>query len=88
MTKIAILGGSGYTALELIKNGEMAATIRQDPYGQGQRCVEIVTKFTVPASAHPGPAVLTGKLRYQACTDRLCLPPKTVDVSLPVTVVK
>ena len=49
---------------------------------------EIVTKFNVPSSAHPGPAVLTGKLRYQACTDRLCLPPKTVDVSLPITVVK
>ena len=49
---------------------------------------EIVTKFKVPASAPPGPAVLTGKLRYQACTDRMCLPPKTVDVSLPVTVVK
>jgi len=49
---------------------------------------EIVTKFKVPASAPPGPAVLTGKLRYQACTDRMCLPPKTVDVSLPITVVK
>jgi ribose transport system substrate-binding protein len=32
-------------ALELIRNGEMAATIRQDPYGQGQKCVEISTKF-------------------------------------------
>lgn len=49
---------------------------------------DIVTKFKVPASAPPGPAVLTAKLRYQACTDRMCLPPKTVDVSLPITVVK
>ncbi len=49
---------------------------------------DIITKFKVPASAPPGPAVLTGKLRYQACTDRMCLPPKTVDVSLPITVVK
>jgi ribose transport system substrate-binding protein len=32
-------------ALELIKDGEMAATIRQDPYGQAQRCVEIATKL-------------------------------------------
>ncbi len=32
-------------ALELIKNDEMAATIRQDPYGQAQRCVEIATKL-------------------------------------------
>ncbi len=49
---------------------------------------EIVTKFKVPASAPPGLAVISGKLRYQACTDRMCLPPKTVDVSLPVDVIK
>lgn len=49
---------------------------------------EIVTKFKVPDSAPPGPAVISAKLRYQACTDRMCLPPKTVDVSLPVDVIK
>jgi len=32
-------------ALQLIKNGDMAATIRQDPYGQGQKCVEVATKL-------------------------------------------
>jgi ribose transport system substrate-binding protein len=32
-------------ALELIKNGDMAATIRQDPYGQGQKAVELATKL-------------------------------------------
>jgi ribose transport system substrate-binding protein len=32
-------------ALELVKNGEMAATIRQDPYGQGKKCVEIATQL-------------------------------------------
>ncbi|HET7092499.1 MAG TPA: substrate-binding domain-containing protein, partial [Thermomicrobiales bacterium] len=30
-------------ALELIKSGGMAATIRQDPYGQGQTCVKAAT---------------------------------------------
>lgn len=45
---------------------------------------DIVTKFKVPASAPNGPAIITGKLRYQACTDKMCLPPKTVEV--PVTV--
>lgn len=49
---------------------------------------EIVTKFKVPASAPAGLTVISAKLRYQACTDRMCLPPKTVDVSLPVDVVK
>jgi thiol:disulfide interchange protein DsbD len=49
---------------------------------------DIVTHFKVPASAAPGMAALAGKLRYQACNDRMCLPPKTVDVTLPVEVVK
>jgi thiol:disulfide interchange protein DsbD len=49
---------------------------------------DIVTRFKVPESAPPGLAVISAKLRYQACTDRMCLPPKTVDVSLPVDVTK
>jgi ribose transport system substrate-binding protein len=32
-------------ALQLIKNGDMAATIRQDPYGQGEKAVELATKL-------------------------------------------
>jgi hypothetical protein len=49
---------------------------------------ELVSRFKVPATAAPGQLVLAGKLRYQACNDRMCLAPKTVDVSLPVEVVK
>lgn len=44
---------------------------------------EIVTKFKAPVNAPNGMAIASGKLRYQACNDRMCLPPKTVDV--PVT---
>ena len=49
---------------------------------------DIVTRFKVPASAPPGPAVISAKLRYQACTDRMCLPPKTVDVNIPIDIQK
>lgn len=45
---------------------------------------EIVTKFKRSATAQPGPASLTGKLRYQACNDKMCFPPKTVEVRLPL----
>lgn len=45
---------------------------------------ELVTKFHRSASATPGPSFLSGKLRYQACNDRMCFPPKTLDVKLPV----
>jgi len=49
---------------------------------------EIITHFKVAAGAAPGDAVVPAKLRYQACTERMCLPPKTVEVSLPVNIVK
>jgi len=47
---------------------------------------EIVTKFRRAAKASPGPGFLNGKLRYQACNDKMCLPPKTLDVKVPLLV--
>ena len=47
---------------------------------------DVVTRFRVPANAPLGPLVLAGKLRYQACNDSTCLPPKIVDVKLPVEI--
>jgi len=48
----------------------------------------LMTKFTVSASAMPGPVLITGKLKYQACNDRMCLTPKTIDVSIPIDLIK
>jgi hypothetical protein len=48
---------------------------------------ELATKFKVPASANPGLIVISGKLRYQACNHKECLPPKTLDIKLPVDIV-
>jgi thiol:disulfide interchange protein DsbD len=47
---------------------------------------DVVTKFKVPANAPAGPALATGKLRYQACNDRMCLPPKTIEVPLTIEI--
>jgi hypothetical protein len=49
---------------------------------------ELMTKFKVSASATPGQTIATGKLRYQACTDRMCLQPKTIDVIIPIDIIK
>jgi hypothetical protein len=46
----------------------------------------ITTKFKVPASAASGPAAQNGTLRYQACDNKACYPPKTVPVSFTVSV--
>ncbi len=47
---------------------------------------DILTKFKVPANAAPGLTTISGKLRYQACNNKECLPPKTIDIQLPVNV--
>lgn len=43
-------------------------------------------KFKVAANAAPGLAHVTGKLRYQACNDRMCLPPRSVDIKIPLEI--
>lgn len=44
---------------------------------------DLVAHFKVAASAPAGPGVAAGKLKYQACSNKACYPPKTVDVTLP-----
>ena len=45
---------------------------------------EVVTKFKRAANPALGPGFVTGKLRYQACNETTCFPPKTVAIKLPV----
>jgi hypothetical protein len=47
---------------------------------------DLTTKFMAPASAPAGNSTITGKLRYQACNENACFPPKTVEVKVPVSV--
>jgi hypothetical protein len=47
---------------------------------------DVVTNFKVAANAPAGPGVAAGQLRYQACNDRACFPPKTIDINLPYQV--
>jgi Disulphide bond corrector protein DsbC len=47
---------------------------------------EIGTRFKAPANAMPGMGFMNGKLRYQACNDKECLPPRTVDVRVTLDI--
>ena len=46
----------------------------------------ISTKFKVPGNSPSGPAAESGTIRYQACNDRMCFPPKTLPVTLSITI--
>jgi thioredoxin:protein disulfide reductase len=48
--------------------------------------VKAQAKFKIPSSAPRGLTHLTGKLRYQACNDRMCLPPRTLEVKVPLEI--
>jgi hypothetical protein len=44
---------------------------------------DLVANFKVAANAPAGSGIAAGKLRYQACNDRACFPPKTIDIAIP-----
>jgi DsbC/DsbD-like thiol-disulfide interchange protein len=46
--------------------------------------ITVLSTLAVPDPVPSDLKELTGKLRYQACTEKACLPPVTVDVSVPV----
>ncbi|HTP31493.1 MAG TPA: protein-disulfide reductase DsbD domain-containing protein [Candidatus Acidoferrales bacterium] len=43
---------------------------------------DLVASFKVAANAPAGPGIAAGKLRYQACSNKACYPPKTIDLSI------
>lgn len=58
----------------------------QNPVSVFSGTFVVETRFKVPADAKPGMATIQGKLRYQACNERECLPPKTLDVQVPIDI--
>jgi hypothetical protein len=45
--------------------------------------IDLDAKLKVPPHAPLGMGMMVGKVRYQACNDKMCFPPKTVEVRLP-----
>jgi hypothetical protein len=43
---------------------------------------DLVASFKVSSTASAGPGAVAGKLRYQACNNRACFAPRTVDVTI------
>ena len=46
--------------------------------------VQVVSTFKAPESVGADFKTLTGSLRYQACNDKACLPPRTIPVKVAV----
>lgn len=46
--------------------------------------IEFKTRFKAPAKLPAGLTEIAGTLRYQACTDKACLAPTSLDVTIPL----
>jgi len=44
---------------------------------------ELTARFKIAPAAQAGPGMAVGKLRYQACNNKACFPPKTIEVRVP-----
>jgi hypothetical protein len=44
---------------------------------------DLIARFKVAPNAQAGPGMAVGKLRYQACNNKACFPPKTIEVRVP-----
>ena len=47
---------------------------------------EIRTEFLAPSDAPVGATVMTGKIRYQACSNQMCFRPSSIEFKLPVNI--
>jgi thiol:disulfide interchange protein DsbD len=87
-TRIWIAEGQPFSLASAVQAPE-PTTSQDKTLGMEVEFYEGETPFTLPvkiAAGAAGAQTLTVSASYQSCNDKLCLPPKTVKVQIPVTV--
>ena len=75
----ALEGGQvSYPKAEKITVGEQSLSVFTGKF-------DLTVDFKVSAKA-AGPGVASGKLGYQACNDKMCFPPKSIEINVPYQV--
>jgi thiol:disulfide interchange protein DsbD len=90
-TRIWIAEGQPFSLSGAVRAPE--PRVMQDPsFGMEVELYEGEAVFTLPVRVAPGTAPGVQKLvvsaSYQSCNNKLCLPPKTVKVEVPITIGK
>jgi DsbC/DsbD-like thiol-disulfide interchange protein len=90
-TRIWIAEGQPFVMAGAVQSPD--PQVMQDPsFGMEVELYEGEAVFTLPvrvaAGAPPGAQRLVVSASYQSCNNKLCLPPKTVRVEVPVTIAK
>jgi len=87
-TVVALAEGdpADLTRVEESKPKKLPDPVFQQPTGFFEGSAAFTLHLTLDKSASPGAQTLHVLIRYQSCNDRLCLPPRTDTVNVPVTV--
>jgi hypothetical protein len=90
-TRIWLAEGQQFQLADAIK-GSPPETLQDPSFNMEVELYEGEASFALPlkvaASASAGVQTLVVSASYQSCNNKICLPPKTVKVVLPVTVAK
>ena len=90
-TKIWIADGQPFSLAGAVQAPE-PQVMRDASFGMEVELYEGEAVFTLPVKvgtgAAPGAQKLVVSASYQSCNNKLCLPPKTVKVEVPVTIGK
>jgi len=89
-TRIWIADGQPFQMSGAVAAAE-PVTVQDPALGMEVEMYEGEASFTLPvqaASGASGPQKLVVSTSYQSCNNKLCLPPKTVKVELPIALAK
>jgi DsbC/DsbD-like thiol-disulfide interchange protein len=90
-TRIWLAEGQPFQLAGRIRSGD-PETIQDSSFNMEVEIYERDAEFTLPlrvaTGARAGVQKMTVNASYQTCDNRICLPPKTVKVEVPVTVGK
>ena len=88
-TSLAVEPQEGIEVVEIVypkaRSGKFDYSETAIDVFDGEFLVGALVRF--PAGPAPGPRKLKVKFRYQACDDRGCLPPKTIELPLEIEVI-
>jgi len=81
-----------WTSLGALEGGQVAYP-KAEKIAVGDQSLSVFTgkfdltvNFKVSGKAPAGPGIASGKLGFQACNNRMCFPPKSVEISVPYQV--
>ncbi|MBX3180378.1 MAG: thioredoxin family protein [Candidatus Hydrogenedentes bacterium] len=85
-TVVEIAAENGFSAQQVVYPEHVLFNLEGEELAVYEHAFNIGLVIEVGADVAPGEYTLKGTFRYQACDDKMCFPPDTLELALPVTV--